>query len=232
METGKPEAPAGGGPRPPGIGRPIRFQTLAVGAAWLAAFCAAATVYFLPPSDMFLTRPMGGNRFVTPMLFVGAAVFGGLGWLVMKKRGLLAYSKPGQGRWVRACAYLGFAALAMAAAVTLFAAPGLKSGWYGEVPLWSTAVFGKTFELRPIFFPSATVFLGAVIGFHIFVNRDKVSDFLVETQGELRKVSWPAKREWVGSTVVVVILITFVALFLHFADVGLSWIMQKLKIGF
>ncbi|MBI2932313.1 MAG: preprotein translocase subunit SecE [Planctomycetes bacterium] len=64
------------------------------------------------------------------------------------------------------------------------------------------------------------------------MNRPAWADFLIETQAEMRKVSWPARREWVGSSVVVIVVIAFISLFLYFADEGLSKVMQKLGIGF
>jgi preprotein translocase subunit SecE len=63
-------------------------------------------------------------------------------------------------------------------------------------------------------------------------NRESWANFLVETEGEVKKVSWPARKEYLGSALVVVVVIAVVSLFLWASDAGLSRVMQKLKIGF
>ena len=44
----------------------------------------------------------------------------------------------------------------------------------------------------------------AVLMFWI-VNRPKSADFMIATEGEMKKVSWSSRREIVGSTKVVII---------------------------
>ena len=46
--------------------------------------------------------------------------------------------------------------------------------------------------------------------------------FLKEVRGELAKVEWPKFNEWVGSTLVVLFLVCFFALYLGIIDLGLS----------
>ena len=87
-------------------------------------------------------------------------------------------------------------------------------------------------RVKPILFPAAGIFLGLGYGAFLFLNRERSADFLVETEGELRKVSWPARKEYVGSSVVVLIVVLVVSLFLTAVDHGLSWLMQVTKIGF
>ncbi len=41
-----------------------------------------------------------------------------------------------------------------------------------------------------------------------------------ETLGELRKVSWPTRREATNLTIVVIVVMTFMALFLWLIDLG------------
>jgi preprotein translocase SecE subunit len=83
-----------------------------------------------------------------------------------------------------------------------------------------------------VFFPAAGLFLVSLVAFHLYLNRPKVGEFLIETQGEMRRVSWPTRREWVGSTVVVLCLVAVLSGFLYAADHFLSQLMQALKIGF
>jgi len=46
--------------------------------------------------------------------------------------------------------------------------------------------------------------------------------FLREVKVELKKVTWPSRKQTVGSTVVVLILVTIIAFFLGAVDIGLS----------
>jgi len=51
---------------------------------------------------------------------------------------------------------------------------------------------------------------------------NKAVKFLKEAINELKRVSWPGKREVVGSTIVVIILVGIVAVFVGFVDFLLS----------
>jgi preprotein translocase subunit SecE len=51
---------------------------------------------------------------------------------------------------------------------------------------------------------------------------DKVLQFLRETKVELKKVTWPSRKQTIGSTVVVIVLVMIISLFLGVADIGLS----------
>ncbi len=51
---------------------------------------------------------------------------------------------------------------------------------------------------------------------------NKAVKFLKEAINELKRVSWPGKREVIGSTIVVIILVGIVAVFVGFVDFLLS----------
>jgi preprotein translocase subunit SecE len=50
----------------------------------------------------------------------------------------------------------------------------------------------------------------------------KSGQFLREVKIELKKVTWPTRKQTMGSTVVVVLLVMIFSLFLGFVDLGLS----------
>jgi preprotein translocase subunit SecE len=50
----------------------------------------------------------------------------------------------------------------------------------------------------------------------------KSMQFLREVKIELKKVTWPTRKQTVGSTVVVIILVAIISLFLGLVDFGLS----------
>ena len=46
--------------------------------------------------------------------------------------------------------------------------------------------------------------------------------FLREVKIELKKVTWPSRKQTIGSTAVVIALVLIISLFLGFVDIGLS----------
>jgi preprotein translocase subunit SecE len=51
---------------------------------------------------------------------------------------------------------------------------------------------------------------------------DKSFQFLREVKAELKKVTWPPRKQTMGSTVVVIILVMIISFFLGLVDIGLS----------
>jgi preprotein translocase subunit SecE len=51
---------------------------------------------------------------------------------------------------------------------------------------------------------------------------DRIKQFLREVLSEVRKVTWPGKKELIGSTVVVIVLVLFIALYIGLVDFVLS----------
>ena len=52
--------------------------------------------------------------------------------------------------------------------------------------------------------------------------------FLMEVKAELKKVSWPSRKETSGGTVVVLIAVLIIASFLGVVDIGLSKLIKVL----
>ena len=51
---------------------------------------------------------------------------------------------------------------------------------------------------------------------------DKAMQFLREVKMELKKVTWPSRKQTIGSTAVVILLVVIISLFLGVVDIGLS----------
>jgi preprotein translocase subunit SecE len=56
----------------------------------------------------------------------------------------------------------------------------------------------------------------------------KSVQFLREVKIELKKVTWPTRKQTMGSTVVVIVLVMIISLFLGLVDVSLSKLMQAI----
>lgn len=63
-----------------------------------------------------------------------------------------------------------------------------------------------------------------------YCNKPSVVDHLIETQAEMKKVSWPSSRELVGSSVVVIAFIVVIAVFLFGADVLFAALAKLIRI--
>ena len=66
------------------------------------------------------------------------------------------------------------------------------------------------------------------IGFTLYrlLNRPRVADMLIDTEGELRKVTWPTFADTWKGTLAVVVTVTFLLVFLTTADLAINYAIQ------
>ena len=62
-----------------------------------------------------------------------------------------------------------------------------------------------------------------------FVNRPRAVDLLIETEAEMKKVSWPSRREAWNSSIIVVVTVVMGLLF--FYDFALNFVLKRLFTG-
>ncbi len=218
-EEKKPQAPAEPG---------AWFRLFAKG--WAVAMAAAlgATGYGTYVWLGFLAKDLGGVRMsILPAVALGALAL----WvLLVKMKKAHELAKPGQGTWVRATGYITAVVLGAFGGVQLARLPSDAQGWWRE--LAHVTILGNDIIPRLSWFPGLAFGLLFVTAYHLWANQPKWSDFLIETQSELRKVSWPPTKEWVMSSAVVVVVVMLVSFFLFGVDRALSAILQKVGIGF
>ncbi len=70
--------------------------------------------------------------------------------------------------------------------------------------------------------------LGAWAAFRV-VNIPAFADFLISVEGEMNKVSWPSRGELFRASVVVILVIFFLAALLFLYDALLEVIMQGIN---
>ena len=58
------------------------------------------------------------------------------------------------------------------------------------------------------------------------VTIEKIRQFLREVKTELKKVSWPQRKETVASTSIVLVIVIIIGIFLGLVDLGLSKIIK------
>ena len=78
----------------------------------------------------------------------------------------------------------------------------------------------------------APTILVIAIGLVMFwlVNRAKTADFLIATEGEVKKVSWSTRKEIVGSTKVVIVFTFLLAAILFAVDLVFASLFHWLNI--
>ncbi|MHC4859601.1 MAG: preprotein translocase subunit SecE [Planctomycetota bacterium] len=141
--------------------------------------------------------------------------------------GFLEFYKKGQGSAARLIAIVaGF----------LLVATGCYSLW---VTLQGSQTLSKT--LLPIPHVGLEVTLALLIALVVlvtgclalawFVNRPRSVDLLIETEGEMRKVSWPSRQEAWNSSVIVVVTVLVMMGLLFFYDFALNFILKRLFLG-
>jgi preprotein translocase SecE subunit len=86
-------------------------------------------------------------------------------------------------------------------------------------------------DVTPALLIAAAVFTGAIIALHRWQQTPKVADLLIETETEMRKVTWPTFSEAVNSSVVVIVCVIFLMAFLAGADFLLSQWTTRLLTG-
>ena len=117
--------------------------------------------------------------------------------------------KKGQGRYARIVTFVAGTVLSIGGAVVL----SDKLAAYAQ-PIVQYGV------------PSLLV---AALGVLLFwmVNRPASADFLIATEGEMKKVSWSSRKEIVGSTKVVIVATFMLAAILAAVDAGFA-VLSKL----
>jgi len=121
-----------------------------------------------------------------------------------------AIRKIGQGYWTRLLSVIGFGLL----------------GVLGAIWLWR--LFEATdFGVPPVYVASGAAFafmalIGALLWW--FVGRNVRSvDFLIATEGEMKKVNWSTRREVISSTGVVIFTMLVIATFCFVCDQVFAW---------
>jgi len=96
-------------------------------------------------------------------------------------------------------------------------------GWprhlFFEVP-------GIGIGVTPALLIALATFVGAGFGIFLILNRPTTADLLIDTELEMKKVSWPTRQEAWNSSVVVVVTVLIFTIVLFLFDVLLNKALQ------
>ncbi len=118
----------------------------------------------------------------------------------------LGIYKPGQGYWTRVMSAVGWGTLVlMGVAWLVNQLRGVRVG-----------------ELQSVYVQAVVAGLvlvaGSMLLYYLIGVNQRFVDFLIATEGEMKKVNWSTKREIIGSTWVVIALVIFISLLLFVLD--------------
>ena len=86
-------------------------------------------------------------------------------------------------------------------------------------------------SLTAAFLIASLLFLGGAFALYRWLERPKSADLLIETEQELRKVTWPSANEVVNSSIVVIICVLFLMGYLAASDWFLARVTRVLLFG-
>lgn len=141
---------------------------------------------------------------------------------------ITAYKKD-QGRMVRMAAFY------MAALLLLFASTALHTS-LSSFDALDTAIGGMVVPIVSVtinwaFVISTSLLVAGLVALYRWQQQPKVADLLIETEGELRKVTWPGLQQVIDSSMVVVVCVIFLMAFMFFADIALEWLINPWVAG-
>ncbi len=130
----------------------------------------------------------------------------------------LGMYKPEQGYWTRTCSAI--AALGLTAAGMVWAVRQVDRFAFeastANVLRWSFAV--------------VIGLIGLSLTYLFIYQRQNSAEFLIATEGEMKKVNWSTRREVMGSTWVVITVSITIAVILWFVDLGFSSFFRAIKL--
>jgi preprotein translocase SecE subunit len=127
-----------------------------------------------------------------------------------------AIYKSGQGYWTRIVSAAGFGLL-------------LAQGTFW---IWQKFGSGASMTAKYVAAAAALLFLaglGSVV-FWVLGRNPRSVDFLVATEGEMKKVNWSSRREVTTSTGVVIFTMLVIAVFCFFCDQAFAWVFLQMGV--
>lgn len=145
----------------------------------------------------------------------------------------LRIHKKGQGYWTRVMSAIALGTLVLMGAAWLWDNfKNVRLGGSDEIDPATKALVDP--GLEPVYTQAgvAVIFVGffALLGYYLIGCKPKVVDFLIATEGEMKKVNWSTRREIRGSTIVVIGLTFIVAVIIGVLDLAYLKIFQWITV--
>jgi len=129
--------------------------------------------------------------------------------------------KKGQGYYTRLCTAVGGGIMAVLGCFSLYRK--LDAINPGDVVTQSVKTWIQT---------GVPTLLFLIMGWLIYklVNVPRCADFMIATEGEMKKVSWSSRKEIITSTKVVIVTVIIMSILLALVDIGFAKIFQTMGV--
>lgn len=131
---------------------------------------------------------------------------------------MAAIYKKGQGYYTRLMTVIGVGLLVV----------------MGAIWVWNLLRGVRIGEIQPVYIQAGAalaIFLVAGLLLYWLVGlKPKVVDFMIATEGEMKKVNWSTRREIMGSTWVVIGFVVFLSVIIFIADTVLTSFFQLIRV--
>lgn len=141
----------------------------------------------------------------------------------------MAYKKD-QGRLARMAVFWTLAILIFWGCRSLYFTLGQQSEALGKA-LGGFRIPVLDLPGSPALLIAALVFSGAVFLLYRWMETPKTADMLIETESELKKVTWPTTQEVINSSVIVIVCVLFLMGFMALSDIVLARVAGLLLFG-
>jgi preprotein translocase SecE subunit len=135
---------------------------------------------------------------------------------------MLQIHKPGQGKWARYLAAGSVGALVIYGCYSLY--EYLNVGTWRNWTLFE--IPGVDLKINLPFIIAFGVFAFFAILVYVLLNKPKIGDFLIETELEMKKISWPGRSELVDSSTIVIVTVVILALVIMVFDFMIQFFMR------
>ncbi len=101
------------------------------------------------------------------------------------------------------------------------AAYGALVAWFAYFIYERLAIFGtgSTRQIVQVIGASIVIAGFGLLGYWLLGLNRRVCDFLIATEGEMKKVNWTSRKEIIGSTKVVIFVLVFMSVLLFVVDI-------------
>ncbi len=124
--------------------------------------------------------------------------------------------KEGHGVFVRRVAFVSLALLLFWGGLTLYG--WLQFSWVKEARWVDYEIPVVRQYIDPAFVISWLVIIGGSILLYRLLNSPKAADFLIETDTEVRKVTWPTWNDALSSSLIVLLFVAVMTSFIFICD--------------
>ncbi|MGE0707124.1 MAG: preprotein translocase subunit SecE [Planctomycetota bacterium] len=132
--------------------------------------------------------------------------------------------KPEEATRSRGALAIAAGALLLYGVISLFESLGMGF-WQQDL---TNRLLGDEFPISPRAILCGILMIVFTVGIYVLCNNRKVVEFLISTESEMGKVSWPTQQEVFYNSIVVIVTVIVLAVYLGVIDFALAAFKNKI----